>query len=163
MNVIEELHPPRPTPEQLKEAGSRQIAVPFPSAIVSHWERSSVNKAESNVKVLLRLYSPGGAQILEVEQVLSLENTGRARIIANLPGVLASEAGIYTWQLLLSGKRAKVLGEVSYEVAYIDSPADLDKLLKTARENAAISGRLKKVRANSPKGGAKSRRHPPAH
>jgi hypothetical protein len=140
MNIVEEIHPPAPTKEQLKEAAGRTIGAGMQCAVVSYWGRSHANKQERPSKVMLRLIDPDNAKQIEAIQELDFGNATRARLVANLQAIPAGREGTYVWRVYLRQKsRWKVVGEISYELSYLSSPAELKRLMKTARRNAAKS------------------------
>jgi hypothetical protein len=139
INLIEELHPARPTPEQLKEAGDRTVYAGFQCALASGWTRSKATKPEQ-AQIMLRLFDPKGQQCLELQQPLNLRDNPRARVVANSPGVPIVVEGLYVWRVYVrQSRRWQEVGSVPYELKYLGSAREAERLGKAARKQAAKS------------------------
>ena len=138
MNVLEQVHAMRPTPDQVKAAAGRPIAAPLTCAVVTYWERSNPNRTERNSQVRLRLIDPKGKTLVESSLSLDLGKECRSRLIANLTLLPVDLAGRYVWRVYLRSKnRWQPVGEVSYELAFYASAKDVERLQKAARKSAA--------------------------
>lgn len=139
MQILDEIHPSRPPPEILKEAAGRPIAAQFTCAIVTLWERPSIKDATSPAEVKIELFDPKNNLVIQAQQMLDFKSALRSRMLANLTALPVHLEGTYVWRISLStSRRWKPSGEISYQLSYIDSQADVDKLTKLARENAVV-------------------------
>lgn len=146
LNVIEELHPAGPTPEQIKEAAGRVIGAAFPCVLVSNWERSDLDRPEITT-VRLRLVDPRGKTVIEVRQALDLKKNARARLMANLPGMPVGLEGRYLWRFHVArGPAWKDAGSLPIYLKYVESERDISRLQREAREKAATAAKPVNVR-----------------
>ena len=141
MNIYEELHPTPPTKEQIEAARGTTIGAALPAALVTHWERSHASRAERATQIRLRLVAPNGSKQIEATQHLDFGSAKYARLVANLLGLPIGQEGTYLWRVhIRSGSTWKLMGQISYDLIYMNSPIELKRLIKTARARAFKSG-----------------------
>lgn len=139
VNTMEEIHVPKPTPESLKAAAGRPLAVRAGFSIVTNWERTKGDRGNRPLQILLRLLDPHGQKRSEGQQRLEFGKSTRGRAIANLEGLPISIEGRYVWRIYVgaANKSWKSVGEIPYALSFIKSDAELKKLTKSARRSAA--------------------------
>jgi hypothetical protein len=138
IGVLEEIHFQKPTVDIIKAAAGRTLSIPVKCALVAHWERSKENKAEPVCEMLIRLFDPKNVQQLEARQFIDLKTGKRARLIANIDSLPVTTPGRYAWRVYLGSDKKgwKPVGEAAYLVGFVESPAEIEQLNKSARKQA---------------------------
>jgi hypothetical protein len=124
LNVLEKLHVPEPPREAMAKARTsaqkRYPAIALRFALLTHWRRTNVSKAEGRLRQRVELLSPFGSVLGSSITDFTLRDSEYVRNVTQFAALPVAGEGSYTARIsLLTGRRWRRVGETSFELAYL--------------------------------------------
>lgn len=108
-----------PPPASLGMDKTKTVVAPLQCALLTIWERSKPEIAESS-SMVVQLFSPAGKKVAEFSFHLDMRKFKRVRSIGNLPGLPVVGEGVYKFVIRARhGTKWKRAGVVTYTLKYV--------------------------------------------